>query len=180
MHQQPTCFTHIRPTSVIRQQAARIRLNIYAWVTVCTPNTLVRTVDCLVNTGVHSELIFYFFIFFWWCKRSKDLQNRKSCKTLNCSDTWASSRRQRTIDSVQVVAETSNFCWRCWICTVFILNDRKATYFLIPVPQYNPRAKTVLAASQVGTLLKIIIFLKLITSLDKLSHTLPWLQGYLK
>lgn len=52
----PTCFMRSQPASVIRQQVARIRLNIYALVTVGTPNTLVRTEDCLVNTSVHNEL----------------------------------------------------------------------------------------------------------------------------
>lgn len=70
--------TCVQPAS--RASSRRVssdnRLNIYASVTVCTPNTLVRTVDCLVNTGVHTELIFLFL------HDAKDpLKRFMSCKT---------------------------------------------------------------------------------------------------
>lgn len=134
VHLRPTCFTRIQPASVIRQQVARLRLNIYASVTVCTPNTLVRAVDCLVNTGVHTELILFFL------HDAKDpLKRFMSCKTKkgwkpgNSGDTRAPSRRQRTIDGVQTVAKTSDFWWRRWIYAPFIFYFCKITYFLISV-----------------------------------------------
>lgn len=93
---RPTCFTRIQPANVIRQQVARLRLNIYASVTVCTPNTLVRTVDCLVNTGVHTELILFFFLHdakdplkrFMSCKAKKRLKTRQQ--------RWHTGAQQKT------------------------------------------------------------------------------------
>lgn len=86
--------TCVRPAS--RASSRRVssdnRLNIYASVTVCTPNTLVRTVDCLVNTGVHTELIFLFL------HDAKDpLKRFMSCKTKKAEkQRWHTGPQQKT------------------------------------------------------------------------------------